>query len=472
MGFARGRSNHHTGRGSGGFFYAHLKIGAVMINTLAQELNTQIEQGNPQLFDSLSEFGKSLYYPKGILTQTAEAKQKAHRHNATIGIAKCKGKPLYLDSVFDFFKGVEPDEIFPYAPSFGLDSLRRKWREKMLLENPSLNNKPLSMPVVTSGITHGLSLAGDLFVNRGDTVILPDKVWGNYLLIYTVRYGARIARYTLLNSYGGLDMCSFRQTVLEEARRGKIIVILNFPNNPTGYAPTASEAQTISVILQEAATSCDVVAVCDDSYFGLFYDSACCRESVFGFLAGSHPRLTAVKLDGATKEDFAWGFRTGFITFSALSKQGEILSCLEKKCAGAIRCGISNCPLPSQSILLKAMERPEFEGQRMKARDVLRERALEVRRILASEKYTPFWEPYPFNAGYFMCIRLKELDAEKFRLRLLEQYGVGVIATSNTDIRIAFSCVEAEKLEDLFDIMLRCAVEMRSEAAAGGTVHP
>ncbi len=47
-----------------------------MINALAQELNDQIEKGNPCLLRLLSEFGKALYYPKGILTQTAEAKEK------------------------------------------------------------------------------------------------------------------------------------------------------------------------------------------------------------------------------------------------------------------------------------------------------------------------------------------------------------------------------------------------------------
>ncbi len=436
-----------------------------MINVLAQELNAQIEKGNPCLLKMLSEFGKALYYPKGILTQTAEAKEKAYRHNATIGIAKRKGKPLFLDCINDFFSGIAPEELFPYAPAFGIDALRRKWREKMFVENPSLNGKTISLPVVTNGITHGLSLVGDLFVNRGDTVILPDKVWGNYLMIYNVRYGANITRYSLFSVAGGLDMCSFRQTVLEAAQRGKIIVILNFPNNPTGYSPTVSEAQAIKNILLEAAqTPCDVVAVCDDSYFGLFYDESTYKESVFGLLAELHPRLIAVKLDGATKESFVWGFRTGFITFSVVSTCGDVYSCLEKKCAGAIRGSISNCSHPSQSILLRAMENHDYARQQAEARGILYSRALEVKRILAKDNYKHVWEPYPFNSGYFMCIKLKNLNAEDFRIRLLNNYGVGVIATSETDVRIAFSCIEIDKLQDLFDVMMRCAIEMQEES--------
>jgi hypothetical protein len=37
---------------------------------------------------------------------------------------------------------------------------------------------------------------------------------------------------------------------------------------------------------------------------------------------------------------------------------------------------------------------------------------------------------------------------------------VGVISTSDTDIRIALSCVDEGDLDDLFEVMLQCATEM------------
>ncbi len=49
--------------------------------------------------------------------------------------------------------------------------------EKMRLENPSLAGKDISTPIVTNALTHGLSIAADLFVNEGDTPLLPDKYW-------------------------------------------------------------------------------------------------------------------------------------------------------------------------------------------------------------------------------------------------------------------------------------------------------
>ena len=63
------------------------------------------------------------------------------------------------------------------------------------------------------------------------------------------------------------------------------------------------------------------------------------------------------------------------------------------------------------------------------------------------------WEPYPFNSGYFMCLRLKSVSAEKLRTHLLAKYGVGLISLGETDLRIAFSCVEKEDIRELFDII-------------------
>ena len=69
------------------------------MNPLAKELNEAIDQCNPQILAMLSGIGKQLFFPKGILSQSAEAKEKAHRINATIGIAKESGHTMCFDTV-------------------------------------------------------------------------------------------------------------------------------------------------------------------------------------------------------------------------------------------------------------------------------------------------------------------------------------------------------------------------------------
>jgi aspartate/methionine/tyrosine aminotransferase len=424
---------------------------------LANELNREIQKEAPDVFSMLSGLGRELYFPKGILTQSAEAKQKASRYNATIGIAREDGVAMHLPCVMRRFAGLSPDETLPYAPSPGLPALRAKWREHVQAVNPSLAGQAISLPVVTSGVTHGLSLVADLFADDGDTVLIPDQVWGNYNMIFRVRRGARMVKYPFFAASGGLDTDGFAATVANESKGGKLIVLLNFPNNPTGYAPTETEAAALCDALVAAAEKgCRVVVVCDDAYFGLFYEPEVMRESIFARLAGRHPRLLPVKLDGATKEDFVWGLRVAFITFAAPGG-APVHDALEKKTAGCIRGTVSNCSHASQSIMLRAMNDPAYAGEKQARFEVLRARAARVKDVLSGPRYASAWTPYPFNSGYFMCLRLHGLNAEAYRLCLLDRYGIGVIATAPTDIRVAFSCIEEKDLADLFELMFQCA---------------
>ncbi|MNI95113.1 hypothetical protein D3C73_1533290 [compost metagenome] len=47
------------------------------------------------------------------------------------------------------------------------------------------------------------------------------------------------------------------------------------------------------------------------------------------------------------------------------------------------------------------------------------------------------------------------MNAEELRQHLIREYGVGTIALGDTDLRIAFSCIAEENLEDLFDLIYR-----------------
>src|SRR5665647_872158 len=371
------------------------------MNPLAAELNQTIEREAPAVMRMLSALGRELYFPKGILTQTAEANQKAHRFNATIGEAREAKKSMALGSIMRHFSDVEPDSVLPYAPSAGRADLRKAWREEIKAKNPSLGDMPISLPVVTSGITHGLSTVADMFVDEGDLLLLPDKLWGNYLLIFAVKRGAQTGRYPLLDLTKGFDVAGFRRTIAENAGRGKLIVLFNFPNNPTGYSITAAEAEAIrDVLVATAEGGCDVLAVCDDAYFGLFFDDEVMKESLFTQLADAHPRLLAIKLDGASKEDFAWGLRLAFMTYGIAGGQGAY-EALEKKTGGCIRGTISNSPNVSQELLMRAMSDPDYGRQKAEKFAVLQRRAAVARTVLADPKFAETWTPYPFNSGYF-----------------------------------------------------------------------
>ena len=52
------------------------------------------------------------------------------------------------------------------------------------------------------------------------------------------------------------------------------------------------------------------------------------------------------------------------------------------------------------------------------------------------------------------------MPAEKLRVHLLDEHGIGVIATSATDVRIAFSCLEVEEVEPLFEALHQAIQEL------------
>lgn len=429
------------------------------MNPLAAELNEVIQKSNIHVYEMLSEVGKNLFFPKGILTQSAEAKEKAHKFNATIGMATERGRTMYLPSVMTMLSGLEPEETLTYAPSFGIPSLRKAWKEGLVQKNPSLASAKISLPVVSHAITHGLSVVGDMWVDPGDVIILPDKMWGNYNLIFSVRRGAKIVQHALFDSRGGFNLKSFEECVRSEARKNKkIIVLFNFPNNPTGYTPRPEEAKTLTTLLADlAGQGTNVLAVTDDAYFGLFFEDEVLKESIFSGLVNRHPRLLAIKLDGATKENYVWGLRVGFITYGAClpGDHDGVYNALERKTAGAVRGSISNASHLSQTITLRSLQSASYEKEKKDKFAILKERAMEVKRVLAQPKYRDAWEPYPFNSGYFMCLKLKSVEAEALRVHLLKTYGVGLISLGKEDLRVAFSCVEKKDVQELFDLILQ-----------------
>jgi aspartate/methionine/tyrosine aminotransferase len=434
------------------------------MNPLASQLNETLKNENPHVYEMLSDLGKSIYFPKvGILSQSAEAKSKANKYNATIGIALEKGQPMHLKVIQDSLSAFAPKDIYPYAPPEGKPELRTAWRKKMLEENPDLQGKQFGNPIVTNALTHGLSIAADLFADAGDSILIPDKNWENYELNFEIRRGAKIINYPLYNENNEFNSEGLRNALLAQKDKGKAIVLLNFPNNPTGYTPTASEGKQIVKAIQEAAEAgINVVALTDDAYFGLFFEDSV-KESLFGLLANLHPRVLAIKVDGATKEEYVWGFRVGFITYGGTSE--ALLSALEQKTMGIIRAAISSGPHPSQTFVLQALNSPDFAAQKQEKFEIMKGRATRTKSLLDSGKFDEVWSYYPFNSGYFMCLKLKTVEAEALRIHLLDKYAVGTIALGDTDLRVAFSCIEEENIEELFNLIYQGVKDLESVAA-------
>ncbi len=418
-----------------------------MINPQASQLNETIKSENNAVLAMLSDKGKAIFFPKlGILAQAGQANGK--EINATIGEARADdGSSLYLDG-FDEYTNMDITEIFPYAPSPGKPALRSTWKEFIYKKNPSLGAKEISMPIATNGLTHAISTAAYMFVNPGDSVLVSDLYWENYDLIFDNACGGTVDTFNLFKN-GGFDVESFKSAMLN-TKGEKVIALLNFPNNPTGYTPTFSEIDAIqAAILEVAQTGKKVVILIDDAYFGLVYKEGVYTESIFTKLADLHENVLAVKMDGPTKEDYVWGFRVGFISYGIKGGTAKLYAALEEKTGGTIRGNISNISNLSQSLLLKMYKSEKYDSYKAEKYEILKSRFNTLSKALEQNEAGKYFDALPYNSGYFMCVRVKNgLNAEEVRQLLLEKYSTGVIVFGDV-IRLAFSAVPESKIEQL-----------------------
>jgi len=421
------------------------------LNPQAVEANDIINNSRPVVYNLLSKKGRAIYYPsRGILAQGAAAKGK--EINATIGTAyEDDGTPMVLPGLADLLK-IDRKDAFPYAPSQGVNMLRTKWQELIREKNPSLGDSPVSLPVATCGVTNALSIIGYMFLDPGEEIIVSDLYWENYDLVFTNAYDAELKCFNFFKD-GVFDTVSFRQAV-NSKQIGKKIVVLNFPNNPSGYTPTPQAAnEIIAALVESAETGNKLVVILDDSYFGLIFEDGIYEESLFARLSSAHDNLLAIKADGITKEEYAWGFRIGFITYGIKNGTPELYAALEGKTSGAIRGNISNASHPAQSMFLQSLQSGTHQQEKDRNREIIRERYLKVKEVLeAHPEYGDYFEALPFNSGYFMCIKLKNLNPDAVWQLLLDKYDTGVICYGDKGLfRIAFASTPASKIDKLFD---------------------
>jgi aspartate/methionine/tyrosine aminotransferase len=421
------------------------------MHDFAVALNASLRRDCPSVLSMLSPRGVDAYFPSdGILGQTAQA--RGSRLNATIGIAlDDDGLPMRLQSIA-MRVNVPPENVFPYAPAHGLPALRAEWKKQIMQKNPSIEFLT-SLPVVTAGLTHALHIAGDLLISPGATLIIPEPMWENYGLVFP---------HAAVTAFPAFDAERFNIAGLRASlpSSGTCAVLLNFPNNPTGYSPTLADARAIVDALHEAAErGLRIAVILDDAYFGLVHDDGILRESLFASLGNLHERILAVKVDGASKEDFAWGLRVAFLTYAAKSLTEAAAKALEEKTAGLIRASVSSACHLSQTLLLDALCASECDREKRANEATLRSRFLSAKR----EARDGPWSLLPCNAGYFLCLKLDEgIHADAVRTNLLERHAAGVIALPGNLLRIAYCSVREGDIPELFGHIRKACAEQRT----------
>jgi aspartate/methionine/tyrosine aminotransferase len=432
---------------------------------LAAAANDAIAAACPALGDLLSPLGRRAYFPPDIPFQAAQARGKTY--NATIGqITDGYGQAVAVPALAEALSGLPSaprNRALLYSPVEGIPEVRRAWRAWQRRDQP--DEVPSSLPLVTAGLTHGLSLVADLFGGEGRAVAIAAPFWGNYRQTFALRTGARVLAAPAYRD-GRFAPRAWVEALADLPAGEPAVVLLNVPSNPGGYSPTVPERQQLVASLFAEADRRALLVLCDDAYTGLVYEDEVPRASAFWELVGLHPNLVPVKVDGATKEYSFFGGRVGFLTFP-FEPGSEIAAALESKVKGLVR-GVMGSPVAtSQMLLLQALEAADAEVRVESIRLVLAERYRALQQALAKVDER-LMRPLPFNSGCFALVELPEplgVAAEEVRQHLLDRHDTGVVSVGSRFLRIAFCSVAAAAIPELVGRIERGVAELAAERA-------
>jgi aminotransferase len=286
-----------------------------------------------------------------------------------------------------------------YTSNQGLPQLR-KLISQYLYKKFNLQYDPEEEILITVGVSEAYDLAIRALVNPGDEVLVPQPCYVSYYPVSILAEGKP--------KYISTSKSGFKLTpgLLEShiSSRSKILV-LNYPNNPTGVTYTKEELRSLAKIIKEN----NLIVISDEIYAELTYDH---EHTSLASFPGMRSRT--VYLNGFSKAFAMTGWRLGFACGPR-----EIISAMNKIHQYTMLCA----SIISQMAGMEAM---------LKGDSAVHEMAMEYKRrrdyIVERLKELGLEFVYPGGAFYiYVNIKTTGLSGKEFAFRLLKEKKVAVV---------------------------------------------
>ncbi len=198
-----------------------------------------------------------------------------------------------------------------YAHNLGLPELRAAIARYTSSLHPAVDASRIA---VTSGGVSALMLAVQALVDAGDEVVAVTPVWPN-LTAQPAILGATVRTVPLVPVQGEwtLDLQALRSAVTSTTR----LLIVNAPNNPTGWTMTREEQQAVLDHCRETGTW----ILADEVYERLYFESTAngCAPS---FLDIARPDDRLVVTHSFSKSFLMTGWRLGWLVLPPALVEG------------------------------------------------------------------------------------------------------------------------------------------------------
>ncbi|CAN7209538.1 MULTISPECIES: pyridoxal phosphate-dependent aminotransferase [unclassified Variovorax] len=198
-----------------------------------------------------------------------------------------------------------------YAHNLGLPELREAVAQYMSGLHPAIEASRIA---ITSGGVNALMLAVQALVDAGDEVVAVTPVWPN-LTAQPAILGARVRSVPLVPKAGQwtLDLDALRTTVTPATK----LLIVNAPNNPTGWTLASAEQQAILDHCRQTGTW----ILADEVYERLYFD-ATPKGCAPSFLDISTPDDRLVVAHSFSKSFLMTGWRLGWLVLPPVLMDG------------------------------------------------------------------------------------------------------------------------------------------------------
>jgi aminotransferase len=285
--------------------------------------------------------------------------------------------------------------------------------------------------LVTVGVSEALDLAMRALINPGDEVLYHEPCYVSYRATILLAHGAPVAVETKPEN-------GFRLTrgILEARVTPKTkVLMLNFPNNPTGAIMGDQDLKEIAAFARER----DLIVVTDEIYGELTYDSP--HTSIVS-LPGMRDRT--LFLHGFSKAWAMTGFRLGYAAGPA-----DLIEAMMKIHQYTMLCASSM----GQKAAIEALARPEADVSAM-VEEYRRRRNF----IVAAFEEMGIECHRPLGAFYaFPSVAKFKLNSKEFAFALLQEEKVALVpgtafgACGEGFVR----CAYATSMENLKEAMRR-----------------
>ena len=311
-----------------------------------------------------------------------------------------------------------------YTSNFGYLDLRRalaRYVGKVF----GAEYNPESEVLVTVGVSEALDLAFRALLNPGDEVLYHEPCYVSYRAIILFAHGVPLAVEARAENGFRLTRAMLEARVTPRTK----VLMLNFPNNPTGAVMSRADLEEIAAFTRER----DLMVITDEIYGELTYDAP---HTSLVSLPGMRDRT--IFLHGFSKAWAMTGFRLGYAC-----GPGELIEAMMKIHQYTMLCASSL----SQKAALEALARPETDIAEMV--DEYRRRRNYVAAAFADlglECHRPLGAFYAFPS-----VAKFGLTAKEFALRLLREEKVAVVpGTAFGDCGEGFvRCAYATSLENV-----------------------